>query len=89
MRSYESSSAVASAKFWISFLSWAGIIIGGILLIIGFIIDGEPIGLIVIGGGIMGLITKALIKGFESIVIASEIYISNHSFKNNDIPPKE
>jgi hypothetical protein len=83
MRRYDASNAVDSAETWIAFLSWGAIIIGVILLIVGFIIKAEPIGLIPIAGGIIGLFAKALVKGFGAIVVASEIYIAEHSNKES------
>ena len=78
MKNQEASSAVINAIFWIGILSWMAIIVGTILLIIGICIEAEPIGLIVIGSGIGGLIMRSVIKGFEAIVEASEIYIEQN-----------
>lgn len=90
MRSYEASGAVDSAKTWIAILSWASIIIGGITLTLAILIEeGAILGLMLIGAGIIGLIVKALIKGFESIVIASEIYIAEHKARKQDTPSAE
>lgn len=62
-------------------MSWIAIVVGVIILIIGIIIEAEPIGLIIIGSGIAGLFVKAFLKGFYSIVVASEVYIAEHSSK--------
>lgn len=90
MRNHEASSAVDNAKIWIGIFSWASIVIGGIALTLGILIEeGALLGLMLISAGIVGLITKALVKGFESIVIASEIYIAEHTARKQEASSTE
>ena len=75
---WKGSSAVASARIWIAVFSWIAII-AGILVVIFTGIEFEMflVGCCIIGAGISGLILKGILRGFETIVYASEAYLKD------------
>ena len=72
---YEGSDAVSSAKTAIAILSWLIIIIG-ILFVATPIFDDPSMGFVFLGMGVSGLILKSILKGFYSVVLASEEYLT-------------
>lgn len=80
LRKYESSSAVNSAISFVSFLAWAGLIVGILLVIIGIGIDEGPgIGIMVIAAAVSCFVTKGILQGLLAIVTAAEIYIAQYN----------
>lgn len=76
---WKGSNAVSSARIWIAIFSWIAIIAGLIVIILeGYEFEMFLTGCCIIGAGISGLILKAVLKGFETIVKASEIYLKEH-----------
>lgn len=73
---WKGSYAVGSARTWIAVFSWLAII-AGILVAIFTGIEFEMflVGCCIIGAGISGLILKGILRGFETIVEASEAYL--------------
>ena len=73
---WKGSYAVGSARTWIAVFSWLAII-AGILVVIFTGIEFEMflVGCCIIGSGISGLIIKGILRGFETIVVASETYL--------------
>ena len=75
---WRGSSAVASARIWIAVFSWIAIIAGFIVVVLeGYEFDGFLIGCCIIAAGISGLILKAVLRGLETIVYASEAYLKD------------
>ena len=73
---WKGSSAVESARKWIAVFSWITIIAGILVIIFGGIeFEMFLIGCCIIGAGISGLILKGILRGFETIVTASETYL--------------
>lgn len=75
-REFVGSNALDSAIIAVSILAWLLLIGGIIFIILTFQLDG-PTGtaICVTALSIPFFITKAVLRGFESIVIASELYI--------------
>lgn len=91
MEPYEGSNAASNARITVAIVALFFLVIGVILMIIGFI--GEDIGyyssyrevswtLVLSGAGcvvtsIIGFVFNALLKGYEQIVLAAEMYMEN------------
>ena len=80
---WKGSNAVDNARIWIGVFSWIDLIVGIALLIFSF---GETapltIGAILIASAISGFILRAILRGFETIVKASEAYLQDrHELK--------
>lgn len=72
------SEAVRSARKWIAVFSWIAILSGiGIIAIGGIEFEVFLVGCGVVGAGISGLILKGILKGFETVVKASETYLKS------------
>lgn len=76
----KASNSVDNVAIAVSVLSWLCIIAGVIAVIMSISWDESVAGgLALIGAGILGFITKALITGFHKIVYASELYIHQNT----------
>lgn len=73
---HEGHEAVNNAIVALSVISWAAIIIGAGLSIMAIALKG-PVGIMlsICGAGILGLITRSILKGFASVVKACEHYL--------------
>lgn len=75
---WKGSSAVESARKWIAVFSWIAIIAGILVIVFGGIeFEIFLVGCCIIGAGISGLILKSILRGFETIVTASEAYLQD------------
>lgn len=72
----KASNSVENVAIVVTVLSWISIFIGIIVLILTLSWDESVApGFVIIAGGILGFISKAIILGFHKIVLASELYI--------------
>lgn len=79
---WKGSNAVDSARTWIAIFSWITIIAGILIAVINvFEFEIFLAGCCVIGVGISGLILKNVLRGFETIVKASEAYLKDKEDK--------
>lgn len=79
---WKGSAAVDSARTWIAVFSWITIIAGILIAVIGgFEFEIFLAGCCVIGAGISGLILRNVLRGFETIVKASEAYLKDREDK--------
>lgn len=74
---WKGSSAVASARIWIAVFSWIALIVGAGCALFSFETTWIITGIALIGSAITGFIIKAILRGFETIVIASEAYLKD------------
>ena len=78
----KASNAVDNVAIAASVLSWLCIIAGVIMFILTISLDGPIwLGFVIVGAGLLGFMTKALISGFQKVVLASELYIHANSLR--------
>lgn len=81
----KASNSIDNVAIAVSVLSWLCIFAGVIMFILTISYDGPMwLGFIIVGAGILGFISKALISGFQKVVFASEIYIHHHTLQNKE-----
>lgn len=79
---WKGSAAVDSARTWIAIFSWITIITGILIAVINvFEFEIFLAGCCVIGVGISGLILRNVLRGFGTIVKASEAYLKDREDK--------
>ena len=75
---WKGSNAVDTARTWIGLFSWIAIIAGILVIVFGEMeFEAFLIGCTIIGAGISGFIFKGILRGFETIVRASEAYLQD------------
>lgn len=85
MNRFEGSSAVSNARTAILALAWLFLVVGIIVLIIGFMADYliswelVTLGVSLLFMGVVQFIMNAVLKGFEQIVMANETYMDELS----------
>lgn len=80
MNRYEGSHAVQNARLAIIILAWLCFIVGIVLFFIGISdyrinLQFVYLGIALIFSGVLSCISNAILKGFEKITKASEIYV--------------
>ena len=75
----KASNAVDNVAIAVSVLSWLCIVAGVIAVILCISWDESVgVGFALIGAGLLGLMSKAIISGFNKVVLASELYIHSN-----------
>lgn len=75
---WKGSNAVNTSRIWLAIFSWIFIIIGIPMLLLG---GDTKVACILIGVGISGLILSGVLRGFNTIVKASEAYLKDREDK--------